>query len=149
MNDRYASPCERSTSSLGDYTTKIRKILLKYFSNTLSQLNWPSFWNARHPIKNTSQYLRCFVGNYTTKIKPEICTLVSSSVMRVGSDTFGNPIFQNTKLAIFRDYKRPGMLCLALPAQRKVQKLDFQSEFSMSKIIRIFLNFFFHRRIIG
>merc|ERR1739838_555903 len=24
MNDRSASPCERSTSSLGDYTTKIR-----------------------------------------------------------------------------------------------------------------------------
>ena len=48
-----------------------------------------------------------------------------------------------TKLAIFPDYKRSGMLCLALPARRKVRKLDFQSEFSMSKIIRIFLNFFF------
>ena len=35
-----------------------------------------------------------------------------------------------TKLAIFPDYKCPGMLCLALPARRKVQKLDFQSEFS-------------------
>ena len=35
------------------------------------------------------------------------------------------------------------MLCLALPACRKVRILDFQSEFSMSKIIRIFLNFFF------
>ena len=34
------------------------------------------------------------------------------------------------------------MLCLALPARRKVRKLDFQSEFSMSKIIRIFLIFF-------
>ena len=34
------------------------------------------------------------------------------------------------------------MLCLALPACHKVQKLDFQSEFSMSKIIRIFLIFF-------
>ena len=34
------------------------------------------------------------------------------------------------------------MLCLALPACRKVQKLDFQSEFSMSKIIRISLIFF-------
>ena len=34
------------------------------------------------------------------------------------------------------------MLCLALPARRKVRKLDFQSEFSMSKIIRIFLKFF-------
>ena len=35
------------------------------------------------------------------------------------------------------------MLCLALPACRKVRKMDFQSQFSMSKIIRIFLNFFF------
>ena len=34
------------------------------------------------------------------------------------------------------------MLCLALPARGKVRKLDFQSEFSMSKIIRIYLNFF-------
>ena len=32
------------------------------------------------------------------------------------------------------------MLCLlALPPHRNVQKLDFQSEFSMSKIIQIFL----------
>ena len=52
------------------------------------------------------------------------------------------------KLAIFLDCKFPGLLCLALPARRKVQKLDFQSEF-LSKIIRIFLNFFFHWRIIG
>ena len=52
-----------------------------------------------------------------------------SSVMRVGSDTFGNSIFQN-----FPNYK---MLCLALPALHKMQKLDFQSEFSMSKIIQI------------
>ena len=47
-----------------------------------------------------------------------------------------------TKLAILRDYERSGMLCLALPARLKVRKLDFQSEFSISKIIRIFLNFF-------
>jgi hypothetical protein len=40
-----------------------------------------------------------------------------------------------TKLAIILDYKRPGMLCLALPARHKVLKLDFQSEFSMSNII--------------
>ena len=33
-------------------------------------------------------------------------------------------------------------LCLALLAWRKVRKLDFQSEFSMSKIIRISLIFF-------
>ena len=35
------------------------------------------------------------------------------------------------------------MLCLAFPACRKVRKMDFQSQFSMSKIIRTFLNFFF------
>ena len=51
---------------------------------------------------------------------------------------------QLTKLAIFPDYKRPGMLCLALPAPCKVRKLDFQNEFLMSKIIRISLIFFFH-----
>ena len=34
------------------------------------------------------------------------------------------------------------MLCLALPACRKVRKLDFQSEFSMSKIIESFSIFF-------
>ena len=33
---------------------------------------------------------------------------VHCSVIRVGSDTFGDPIFQ--KLAILPDYKRPGML---------------------------------------
>ena len=48
-----------------------------------------------------------------------------------------------TKLAFLPDYKRPGMLCLSLLAHRKVQKLNFQSEFSMSKIIRISLKFFF------
>ena len=43
------------------------------------------------------------------------------------------PNFSNglTKLAILPDYELPGMLCLALPARRKVWKLDFQSEFSM------------------
>ena len=42
-----------------------------------------------------------------------------------------------TKLAIILDYKHPGMLCLAFPAHSKVLKLDFQSEFSMSKITSI------------
>ena len=42
------------------------------------------------------------------------------------------------------------MHCLALPAHRKVLKLDFQSEFSMSKITRIFLIFFSLRnKILG
>ena len=50
---------------------------------------------------------------------------------------------RSKKLAILPDYMRPGMLCLALPACCKVPKLDFQSEFSMSKIIGIFLIFFF------
>ena len=47
-----------------------------------------------------------------------------------------------TKLAVILDYKHPGTIFLALPAHRKVLKLDFQSEFYMSKIIRIFLIFF-------
>ena len=46
------------------------------------------------------------------------------------------------KLAILLDYMHLRMLCLALPPCRIVQKLDFQSEFSMSKIIRNFLIFF-------
>ena len=33
------------------------------------------------------------------------------------------------------------MLCLALRACRKVRKMDFQSQFSMSNIIQIFLFF--------
>ena len=66
-----------------------------------------------------------------------------NKVFNVGSDTFRNPNFQShTKLAIILDYKRPGMICLTLPAHRKVLKLDFQSEFSISKIIRIFMIFF-------
>ena len=54
-----------------------------------------------------------------------------------------SPLKSLTKLAIILDYKCPGMLCLALPACPKLLTLDFQSEFSMSKIIRIFLIFFF------
>ena len=45
------------------------------------------------------------------------------------------------KLAILLDYKHPRMLFLALPPHGKVRKLDIQSEFSMSKIIRIFCSF--------
>ena len=47
---------------------------------------------------------------------------IQCKVINLGSDTFGNPIFSNglTKSAILLDYKRPWMLCLALPAHRKV-----------------------------
>ena len=38
-------------------------------------------------------------------------------------------------MVIILDYKRPMMLCLALPAHRKVLKLDFQSEFSIAEIL--------------
>ena len=53
------------------------------------------------------------------------------------------PNFSNglTKLAILPDYKLPGMLCLALLAHTKVQKVVFQSEFYISKIIRMLLIF--------
>ena len=46
------------------------------------------------------------------------------------------------------DYKCPGMLGLALPARCKVLKLDFQSDFLMSKIIQISLIFFSSRKMI-
>ena len=46
------------------------------------------------------------------------------------------------KLSFLLDYKRPGMLCLALLPRHEVPKLDFQIEFSMSKTIQIFLIFF-------
>ena len=67
-----------------------------------------------------------------------------NKVIHLGNDTFGNPIFRKVKmkLVILSDYKCPRMLCLALPPHRKVQKLDFQSEFSMSKIIQIFIILF-------
>ena len=74
-------------------------------------------------------------------------TMLQTSVMRVGSDTFSDPIFQkglDTKLAILSDYKRPGMLCLAFPALRRVRKLNFQSVFSMSKNNPNLPDFFFH-----
>jgi hypothetical protein len=65
--------------------------------------------------------------------------------MNLGSNTFGNPLIQMvlTKLAILSDFKHPQMLCLALQPHQKVPKLDFQSEFSMPKIIRIILYLFF------
>ena len=52
--------------------------------------------------------------------------------MRVGSDTFGDPIFQKglQKLAILGDYEHSGMLCLALPARRK---------FGLILVIKFFL----------
>ena len=56
-------------------------------------------------------------------------------VLNLRSDTFGK---RSYKLAILPDYTRPGILCLALPPHREVPKLDFQNEFTMSKIIQIF-----------
>ena len=38
---------------------------------------------------------------------------------------------QSYKISHPLGYRCPGMLCLALPARRKVPKLEFQSEFSM------------------
>ena len=48
-------------------------------------------------------------------------TNLRTSVMRVGSDTFGKPHFSKglTKLAILPDCECPGLICLALPARRK------------------------------
>ena len=46
------------------------------------------------------------------------------------------------ELAILPNYRHPWMLCIALQPCQKVLKADFQSQFSMSKIILIFLIFF-------
>ena len=67
------------------------------------------------------------------------------SVIMLKSLPQGNPwqsVIKETKIGVSFDYKHPRMLFLALPPRRKVQKLDFQREFSMSKIIWIFLIFF-------
>ena len=58
-------------------------------------------------------------------------------VMRIRSNTFGNPLIQailpNDELHLHQ------MPCLASWPCQKVPKLDFQNEFSTSKIIQIFL----------
>ena len=46
-----------------------------------------------------------------------------------------------TKLVILHDYKHHRMLCKALWPRQKLPKSDFQSKFSMPKIIQIFLIF--------
>ena len=63
--------------------------------------------------------------------------MCKSKVINLGKGHLRQPKFSNglTKLAILPDYKHPRMLCLALPPCGKVRKLDFQSEFSISKII--------------
>ena len=87
-------------------------------------------WNNRPKVPsyygdNCRIFFQCLVKSITSEATP-LATQFFKGI---------------TKLAILPDYKRPGMLCLDLPARCKVQKLDFQSEFSMSKIIRIFLIF--------
>ena len=66
---------------------------------------------------------------------------IESKVFDVESNTFCNTIHSKglKKLAILLDHKRPWMLCLALRPHQKVPKSDLQNEFSMSKIIQIFL----------
>ena len=58
---------------------------------------------------------------------------MNTSVMRVGSDTFGDPIFQKelTKLAILPDNKCSGLICLALPPGQK---------FGLILVIKFFFN---------
>ena len=59
-------------------------------------------------------------------------------------------IIWQVRVAIILHYKCPGIICLALPARCKVLKLDFQSNYSMSKINRIFLFIFSLRnKILG
>ena len=96
-------------------------------------------------------YLQC--STIQLQIESSCPALVCSTIrenavylVSMGSEVtpLATPFFKGlTKLAILPDYKHPGMLCQALPARRRVRKLDFQSEFSTLKIIWIFLNFFF------
>ena len=97
-----------------------------------------------------SAFLPCFLsspafmhvhGNHhhTLRLSLDIPT----KVVNLKSDTFGKRNFSKvlTKVAFLSDYRCSRML--ALSPCCKVPKLDLQSEFSMSKIIQIFLNFFY------
>jgi hypothetical protein len=72
-------------------------------------------------------------------------------VVNLGSVTFGKHNFSKglTKSAILPDFKCPRMLCLGLPPHREVPKLDFESGFSMSKFIKIFLIFSLKNKNLG
>ena len=55
-----------------------------------------------------------------------------NSVMSVGSETFGDPIFQNDKIAILPNSKCPGLICLASPPPQKSEMiLPFEVVFKL------------------
>ena len=60
--------------------------------------------------------------------------------MRVGDPPTHSKFI--SKQVILLDQNCPGILCLALRTLQKEPTSDSQSQFSMSKIIRIFLIFF-------
>ena len=70
-------------------------------------------------------------------MKAAVCTL-QISVMTVGSDTFGDPIFQKG-LQILPDYECPGLICLALPARQKFG-LILVIKFFLVEVIKNHLN---------
>ena len=80
-------------------------------------------WYVRTFFFETATYIK----NVITKMgfirkKFGIITQFISKVVDLGSDTFSNPSFQKelTKLAILLDYKRSGLLCLALLPRQKI-----------------------------
>ena len=92
----------------------------------------------RKPALNYDAFLQKRI-HYSHSVPEEVVPVNS---LMLEATTLATQVFKRS-YKIILDYKRTGMLCLALPACPKVLKLDFQSEFSISKIIRIFLNFFF------
>ena len=68
---------------------------------------------------------------------PARLTFVHTSVIRVGSDTFGDPIFQKG-LAILPNYKCPGLICLALPARQKFGLILVMKFFLVEVIKKLF-----------
>ena len=109
--------------SMGKESCYLKKCFVPLMGNT----SYRVFGQLRHPI---DLHL--------------IFESVIDRVISLWSDTFRNPFCSKglMKLAILADYKHPKVLFWDLPPHRKVQKLDFQSEFSMSNIIKIFLVFF-------
>ena len=93
-------------------------------------------------------FITCLYLEYYFWFRNQNHSSVLRRVVNLGSDTFGNPIFRRSyKICHPPDNQRPEMLCQAQPRFHEMPKLDFQSEFSMSKIIRIFLIFFSLKKI--
>ena len=138
--------------------TRKRKYQNKYPSN-----EWPRsklLWSCSSlSLTFVQKIIQKLTTKFTPKRPPKIDLKIALSfvqvttflVTRVLKRHLQQPNFSNglTKLAILPDYKCPGMLCLALPALRKVRKLDFQREFFLCQKSSEYLWNFFHWRIIS